>query len=782
MNKLFFLLTLIYFGAFAQDKYQIEGVVLDHNKQPLNAVNVGIKNHPNIGSSTDKNGFFHLEVAHGNYILIVQYLGFATKEIPLNIKKNTYLNIVLESQNTSLNEIVVSVKETSKKKLYTLIGTTRIKIQKIKQIPMLFGERDVLKAVQLLPGVKATSEGSSGFSVHGGSNDQNLILLDGAPIYHPSHLFGFFSVFTPDVIKDLHLYKSSIPPTFGNRLASILDVSSRNGNQKEYHFGGSIGLISAQLFAEGPIKKDKASFILAARRTYADLFTPLLKNEDISKAKINFYDLNLKLHFELSKKSDLSVTGYKGRDVYVPNPKFDMNYGNEIGAVRFKHRFNNHFKSKTQLIYSKYDYDISLQDNVDHQDYDFDIGVALSSQNIKQDFTYQINQKNKLNFGADLFYHNIKPGTIKNNRSENIDLESIPERHALETGLYAQHQTRLGKRMKLSYGLRASIFSRMGPETFYKFNELGETIDTIYAEKFKSVKTFTKLAPRVALNIKVRKDMALKMSYDRTYQFLHYLINDATTTPTDLWIPSGINLKPQSSDQYSLEINKAFGDQYFFSIGGYYRDIQNITDYKIGTSIGLNSTIEKDLLQGIGRAYGLEVLFKKSVGKFTGSLAYTLSKTEKKFNEEINNGNWYPAAEDHPNDISISGVYKFSKRAELSALWVFYNGRPITYPAGTYEAQGQIILFFSHRNANRLPDYHRLDLSFTLHNKDYKVFDNQKVKKKYQSSWNFSIYNAYARDNTYMVKFKYDEETEKINAYRVTLFKFIPSISYHFRF
>jgi len=782
MNKIFLLLTLVYFGAFAQEKYQIEGIVLGNNKQALEAVNIGVKNYPNIGSSTDKNGFFHLEIAPKKYRLIVQYIGFATQEIPIDIQKNTYLTIVLKKQNTALNEIVLTVKETSKKKLYELIGTSHIKIQKIKQIPMIFGERDILKAVQLLPGVKGTSEGSSGFSVHGGSNDQNLILLDGAPIYHPSHLFGFFSVFTPDIIKDLRLHKSSIPPAFGNRLASILDVKGRNGDQKEYHFGGSIGLISAQLFAEGPIKKDKASFIIAARRTYADLFTPLLKNEDINKAQINFYDLNMKLHFDLSKNSDLSITGYKGRDVYIPNSKFDMNYGNEIGAVRFNHRFNKNFRSSTHVIYSKYDYDISLQDNVDHQDYDFDLGVALSNPNIKQDFTYQINRKNKINFGIDLFYHSIKPGTIKNNRSEDNNLISIPERHALETGIYAQHQTRLGKRIKLSYGLRTSIFSRMGPETFYKFNELGETIDTIYAEKYKSVKNYTEFAPRVALNIKLRTDMALKMSYDKTYQFLHYLINDATTTPTDLWIPSGINLKPQSSDQYSLEINKTFGNQFFFSIGGYYRDIQDITDYKIGTTLTLNATIEKDLLQGIGRAYGLEFLLKKSLGKFTGSLAYTLSKTEKKFNEEINNGNWYPAAEDHPNDISITGVYKFSKRAELSALWVFYNGRPITYPAGTYEAQEQIILFFSHRNANRLPNYHRLDLSFTLHNKDYKVVDNQKVKRKNQSSWNFSLYNAYARDNTYMVKFKYDEETEKINAYRVTLFKFIPSVSYHFKF
>ena len=774
-----FFLTNIHF--FAQEKFPVKGVVLDEHNKGLDAVNIFLKDQPDLGVATDDKGYFEIELPQGKQSLIISYLGYAQQEIPLDINKYKYLIVQLKPVSEQLNEIVFNVRETNKKELAKFIGLTQLKIKKIEKIPMLLGERDVLKAVQLLPGVKGTSEGSAGFSVHGGSNDQNLILLDGAPVYHPSHLLGFFSVFTPDIIQDLQLYKSSIPASYGNRLSSILDVNTRTGNKEEFHFGSGAGLIAAQAFAEGPIAKDKASFLLSARRTYADLYVPLLNIEDVEDAKINFHDLNLKLDFDLSAKTNLQLSTYTGRDTYEPDPYFLMNYGNTVGSIHLKHRFGEKLQSTTSAIYSKYDYDISLEENVDHTDYVFDISLAIESKNLKQNFDYQINKKNKINFGVDTYYHTIKPGDLKNNIS-GVENAEFPDRHAREIDFYAQHQTKLGKKIQISYGLRSSIFDRLGgDETFYKFNELGETVDTLYADKNQSIKTFVEWAPRVAVNWLVTKNTSLKISYDKTYQFLHYLINDATTTPTDLWLPSGINLKPQSSDSYSLEFNRSIGKKYFLSLGGYYRDIQNITDYKIGTTLSLSSYIERDLVQGIGRAYGLEFMLKKDTGKFTGSLAYTYSKTEKKF-PVINEGNWFPSAVDHPHDISILGSYKLSDRSQFSALWVFYNGRPITYPAGTYLVDTHVVLFFSHRNANRLPDYHRLDLSYSLQNKKYKWVGGEKIKKKYQSYWNFSIYNVYAHDNTFMVKFKYDEETEKIDAYRVTLFKFVPSISYHFKF
>jgi hypothetical protein len=519
---------------------------------------------------------------------------------------------------------------------------------------------------------------------------------------------------------------------------------------------------------------------VAARRSYADLYTPYLKNEDIKNSKINFYDLNLKLNFDLSEKSNLTFSAYKGRDVYNPNAKFDMDYGNEMAAMHFNHKYNNKLHSTTSFIYSSYDYNISSKDKMNNQYYDFGISLAISSKNIKQHFDYRINRKNKLNFGVDLYYHSIKPGDIENKTNPNENA-IIPDRFASEIGIYANHQTKIGEIFNISYGLRSSIFSSLGPGKFYKYNQLGETTDTLYAEKYKAVKTYYTFAPRVAVNINLNKSSNIKMSYDKTYQFLHYLINDVTTTPTDLWMPSGINLEPQSSDQFNMSFNKTFGKNFIISLGGYYRDIQHITDYRIGTTLSLKDNIEQDLLQGKGYAYGLEFFVKKSAGKFTGSFAYTYSKTRKQF-PEINEGNWYPAAEDRPHDINLTGTYKISKRAQLSAMWVYYTGRPITYPAGTYLINDYIVVFFSHRNANRLPDYHRLDLSFTLKNKDYKVIDNQKIKKKYQSYWNFSIYNAYAHDNTYMVNFKFNDDTQTIDAYKVTLFKFVPSISYHIKF
>ena len=778
-QKIYILFILISNYLFAQD-YILGGVVLDETDKPLEGVNIFLKTNPEKGVGTTDNGYFEINLPSGKHILIISYLGYQQKEFPINLQKNKYVIIHLNPAVDKLNEIVIKVKETNKKQLVKYIGVTKLDLKKIEKIPMLFGERDVLKAVQILPGVKSTSESSAGFSVHGGSTDQNLILLDGAPVYHPSHLLGFFSVFTPGIIKDLKLYKSSIPASYGNRLSSILDVNTRTGNKDEFHWGGGAGLIAAQVYAEGPIQKQKSSYLFSARRTYADLYVPFLDIEDIKNAKTNFYDLNFKLDFNLSNKSNLQINAYTGRDLYEPYPTFLMNYGNTVGSVHFKHQFNDKFSASTTAVYSQYDYEISLEENIDHQDYIFDISMAIENKNIKQDFNYKINPHNKINFGFDLYKHTIKPGDLKNNikGQENFD---YPDRHAAEIDFYAQHTTAIGKKLKISYGLRSSIFERLGEETFYKYNELGETTDTLYAGKNQAVKTFYEYAPRVALNWRLHKNTSIKLSYDKTYQFLHYLINDATTTPTDLWLPSGINLKPQSSDQYSLEFNQAIGKKYFLSIGGYYRDIQNITDYKIGTTLSLSPYIESDLTQGKGRAYGLELLLKKSVGKFTGSLAYTYSKTEKIF-DEINEGNWYPAAEDRPHDLSILGSYQLNDRAKISALFTYYSGRPITLPAGTYLIATHVVLYFSHRNANRLPDYQRLDLSFTWKNKKYKWIDGKKVKKKIQSYWNFSIYNVYAYDNTFMLKFKYDEETETIDAYKVTLFKFIPSISYHFKF
>ncbi len=780
MNKLLrFSLLLVSYIIQAQSFVSVGGVVLNEKEQALPGVNIYLKTDIQKGVSTDDTGYFEMRLPKGKYTLIISYLGYAKQEHQIHLQKNKYLLIKLQPSTDRLNELVISVKETPKKVLQKIIGLQKIKMPEIKAIPMLFGELDVLKAVQILPGVKSVGEGSAGFSVHGGSKDQNLILLDGAPIYHPSHILGFFSVFTPDIIKDLKLYKSSIPVRFGNRLSSILEVNTRVGNKESYHFGGGVGIVASQVFAEGPIQKNRSSFIMSARKSYGDVWLPLLNIDKIKNVKAGFYDLNLKMDFDLSEKSDLRISAYKGRDRYIPDENFTMNYGNSVAGVYFKHRFNPKLRSQTSLIYSNYNYQINIKDNVDHDDYDFDIGLSIESPNFKQDFNYYLNKKHLFNFGIDAYLHSIKPGKIKNSRVETQYIK-YPDRLASELDFYVQHQIKFNPKWRLTYGIRQSNFSQLGPGTFHQYNDLGETIDTITADKYKAAKTYGKWAPHIAVNWQPAPKTAFKLSYDRTYQFLHYLINDAaTTTPTDLWLPSSINLKPQQSDSYSMAYNQFIGEKYFMSIGGYYRDMQYITDYKIGAAISLASNIESDLLQQKGKAYGLEFLFKKNKGNFTGSLAYTYSKSEK-IHPDINEGKWYPAVVDRPHDINLLLNYKISKRLEISSMWQYYTGRPITYPAGTYLIGGEhVILFFSHRNANRLPDYHRLDLSVTLYNKNY---NNKPKKRKWQSYWNFSVYNVYARDNVFMTMFKYDENTEKINAYQITLFKIVPTISYHFKF
>ncbi len=776
MKRFIIIFFLMYsFNIWSQTPVILGGVVLNEKDEGLAGVNIYLKSDIHKGVSTDNSGYFEMTLPKGNYTLIISYLGYKKQEIPVDLQKNKYLIIKLKPANKRLNELVIKVKETPKKTLQKIIGLTKMKMQEIKAVPMLFGELDVLKAVQILPGVKATGEGSAGFSVHGGSKDQNLILLDGAPVYHPSHILGFFSVFTPDIIKDLKLYKTSIPVRFGNRLSSILEVNTRQGDKESFHFGGGAGIIASQLYAEGPLRKHRSSFLISGRKSYGDLWLPLLNIDAVKDVKASFYDVNLKLDFDLSANSKLMLSAYNGRDHYRPDANFMMDYGNSAGGIYFKHRFNQKLTGKTSLIYNNYSYQISIKDNVDHDDYDFDIGLSIESPNFKQDFQYFLNRKNHFNFGIDAYLHSIKPGKIKNARQETEAIK-YPDRLASEIDFYVQHQLKFNNKWRLIYGIRQSNFSQLGPGTFHKYNALGETVDTITTGKYQPVKTYRKWAPHIAVNWQPDEKSVIKLSYDRTYQFLHYLINDAaTTTPTDLWLPSSINLKPQQSDSYSLEFNRILGEKFFFSIGGYYRDMQNITDYKIGTALSLAENIESDLLQQKGKAYGIEFLIKKTKGKFTGSLAYTYSKSEK-IHPDINQGKWYPSVVDSPHDVNVLLNYKINKRLEVSTMWQYYTGRPITYPAGTYLIGDHVILFFSHRNANRLPDYHRLDLSFTWYNKNFNK------NKHWQSYWNFSIYNVYARDNAFMMKFKYDENTEKISAYQVTLFKIVPAVSYHFRF
>ncbi len=779
-NFWIFFFFQLFFSIQAQQKYQIQGIITDENNQPIENVAIYPEAQQEKGTVSDDKGYFELVLPQGNYYLLFQYLGFKPKRIALKLNKNKYLKINLQETNTLLNTIELKVNLTTKKELAKFIGNEKISIKTINNLPVLLGEKDVLKAVQILPGVSGVQEGSTAFSVHGGTADQNLILLDGAPVFHPSHLFGFFSVFIPEAIQNLNFYKNSIPVSYGSRLSSILDVQTKKTDNINYHYGGGVGVIFAHAFAEGPLVKNKLAFLVSARRTYTDLFTPYLPFDEIKNIKANFYDANFRLDYQINSKSSAFISAYKGRDHFVPDSDYFMNWGNEVFSAGYQNKINDKWKTKTLLNWSNYNYGFNINAQIINQNYHFAIGASIINRNFKQNFDYQWNSKNKVNFGLDFNYFTIKPENIQNNTDEG-NLHDQITRNAAESALFIGHQFKPGKRFKIIYGLRASLFSRLGPETFYKFNRYGEITDTLTSGNFESVKNYFKWAPRVSVNYQLAKDFNIKASYDKTYQFLHFLYNDATTMPTDLWIPSGINLKPQESNQWNLELAKAIGQKYYFSVGGYYRNMQHIIDYRIGTLLSLSSHIESDLLQGTGKAYGLEILLKKSTGKLTSTLSYTYSRTLKKFSE-INEGLWYPSVVDHPHDFNWLIQYHINNRSSLTAHWIYYSGRPITLPAGTYELNGEVILFFSHRNANRIPDYHRLDVSYTLKNKKYKIINGKKIPKKYHSSWNFSIYNVYAHNNTYLIKFKYDDQAHKINTYQVNLFKFIPSISYYIEF
>jgi hypothetical protein len=752
-------------------KHTISGYVKDAKtgEELIGAV-IAVKELTATGVSTNAYGFFSITIPEGDYTITAQFMGYETQATPVALTKDTQLDFVLSETPHNLNEVVVTSEKKNDNITRNQMGMEKLDIQQIKNVPVLFGEKDVLKTLQLLPGVKTAGEGNSGFYVRGGAADQNLILLDEATVYNASHLLGFFSVFNSDAIKDVTLYKGTQPADYGGRLSSVLDIKMNDGNDKKFGVSGGIGVISSRLNIEGPIVKNKGSFMISARRTYADVFLKASRDSATRQARLFFYDVNAKANYRINDKNRVFLSGYFGKDVLGFGKTFGLNWGNATGTLRWNHLFSNKLFSNTSLIFTNYDYKI----NISFGGNEIDIISRIQDYSLKHDYQYFINARNKLKFGIDVTYHKIIPGAITTSSNSPIGKLNLPNKFSWENAAYISHEMKVTEKFSFEYGLRMASFSLIGPGSFYTYNENGEASDTTTYASGKFVKTYLNLQPRVSANFTLNEKNSVKASYNRNAQNLHLLSNSTSGNPTDLWIPSSNNVKPELCDQVSLGYFRNFKENMFeFSTEVYYKSMLNQIDYKNGAQLNFNQTVESQLLMGKGRAYGIEFFLKKKFGRFNGWIGYTLARTEKQI-DGINNGGWYPAKQDRTHDISVVGIYELTKKWTISATWVYYTGNAVTFPSGKYEVSGQVQYYYTERNGYRMPAYHRLDIGATY---------QAKKTERFESSWNFSVYNAYGRENAYTITFQQDpNDPTKTQALQTTLFRWVPSITYNFKF
>jgi hypothetical protein len=771
MKNFLILIALSFFsiGAFAQNKFTISGGIKDDAKgEEIISARVKVKDQP-IGTNSNEYGFFSMTLPEGKYTLVVSAYGFVTQEIEVNLNQNVQLSVQMKNPVEELDEVKVTAIRQDANVKDAVMGVERLDPKELSKLPVLLGEKDIIKTMQLLPGVKNAGEGSSGFYVRGGGADQNLILLDEAPVYNASHLLGFFSTFNSDAIKDATLYKGNQPANFGGRLSSVLDIKMNEGNNKKFNVSGGLGLISSKLNVEGPIVKDKASFLVTGRRTYADVF--LKATDRFKDNKLYFYDLNTKLNYRISKKDRIYLSGYFGRDKLGFGETFGIDWGNATATARWNRIVNEKLFSNTSFIFSSYDYKISIKSG----DVDFKVLSKIQDFNLKQEFQYFLNTRNKLRFGLNAIHHAITPGQVEANSDSGFSTTKINPLKSIESAIYITNDWTASEKINVSYGARLTGFSVLGNGSeSYTFDENGDVATTNTYKKNQMVKTYLIVEPRVSASYSYSKTASIKAAYARNAQNIHLLSNATSASPTDVWLSTTLNTKPEIADQASIGWFKNFKENaYEFNVETYYKTMQNQIDYRNGANTQANEKLEGELLYGIGRAYGLEMILKKKTGKLTGWIGYTLSKTERKING-INENNWYVAKQDRTHDVSVVGIYDINKKLSVSALFVFYTGNAVTFPTGKYEVNGETQFSYTERNAARMPNYHRLDLGVTWIRKN---------TEKFESSWNFSVYNAYARENAYQITFRQSEsDPNKTEAVQTTLFRIVPAVTWNFKF
>ncbi|WP_426480139.1 TonB-dependent receptor [Chryseobacterium sp. R2ACT005] len=756
--------------AIAQQTYSVSGTVKDKkNGELLIGVSVKVSEDPTINVAANEYGFYSLSLPAGTYTIIISNPGYKDFEQQIKVDQNIKLDLPLlpqEETTKAIDEVVVTAVKKDKNLTSAQMGAETLNIKSIEKLPVLFGEKDVMKTIQLLPGIKSNGEGSSGFSVRGGATDQNLILLDEAPVYNASHLLGFFSTFNSDALKDASIIKGNSPAQYGGRLSSVLDVKMKDGNNKDYNLNGGIGLISSRLSVEGPIQKEKSSFIVSGRRTYADLF--LKTNKDYKDNKLYFYDLNLKANYQINENNRIYLSGYFGRDVLGLGDTFNTDWGNTTATLRWNSIISSKLFSNTSFIYSNYDYKISLKND----DTVFDLNSKIRDWNLKQDFTWFAGNKHSVRFGLQSIYHTLTPSS-----ASGTTMSSFPRnpRYSWENAVYINDDFKATEKLTVNYGVRLAIFSVLGGDTFNTY-ENGVLTDSKFLEKGKFGKTYVNPEPRISANYRINEVSSVKGGYSRNTQNLHLLSNSNSGNPTDQWIGSSYTVKPEIADQISVGYSRNFNNNnYELNAEVYYKSMKNQIDFKNGAQIGFDagSDVESELLFGKGRAYGLELIAKKKSGKLTGWISYTLSKTERKING-INNNEWYNARMDKTHDLSIVATYQLNPKWSFSGLFVYSTGNAVTFPTGKYELNGQTIFQYSNRNADRMPAYHRMDLSAT-----YEPTSN----KRFRGSWTFGIYNLYGRENAYTINFEDNpDHPGTTRAMQTSLFRWVPNITYNFKF
>ena len=760
----FLILTFLSTTSLAQDKVVLSGTVKDSQtgESIIRAI-IRVKELPNIGVFSNEYGFYSISLAKGNYTISVSQVGYEMYTNNIQIDSSIINNIQL-SANNLLKEVVVESSKKNNNLTKAQMGTETLNMVAISKVPVIFGEKDILKTLQLLPGVKSAGEGNSGYYVRGGAADQNLILLDEAPVYNASHLLGFFSTFNSDAIKDATLIKGNSPAIYGGRLSSVLDVKMKEGNNKDYVVNGGLGLISSRVSIEGPIQNDKSSFILSGRRTYADMF--LKATEKFKDNILYFYDLNMKANYTINAKNKIYLSGYFGKDELGLGDTFGIDWGNKTGTIRWNKIMSNKLFLNTSLIYSDYNYNVKLKNG----ETNFNINSNIKDVNLKQDYTFYADPKNNLRFGFNTILHTITPSTFSGTVTNSLSKQG---RNGLENAIYLSNNYKPNNDLSLDVGLRVSAYTLMGGDDYNIYSN-GNVQSTIKLAKSSFGKTYINPEPRFTLNYRITDQNSFKAGYARNVQHLHILSNSTASSPSDQWIGNSYNIKPEISDQYSVGyVNTLNQNMFEMSTELYYKNLQNQLDYVDGAEVNTLADVESALLYGVGRAYGFEWLLKKKEGLFTGWVSYTLSKTERKING-INQNNWYNAKQDRTHDIAVVGIYTINTKWSVSGVFVYNTGDAVTFPTGKYAFQGQTLYQYASRNANRMPDNHRLDISVTY---------DKKRKKKIQESWNFSLYNVYGRENAYRITFQDDPNNlSRTQIIQTSLFRWVPSITYQFKF
>ena len=767
------LLILVSGVTIAQEKYTISGKIKDaSNGEDIPFTNVLVKELSGVGATSNVYGFYSLTIPEGDYTLVFRFVGYRTLEKTISLHNNTTVDVELEATATALEAVVITSEAENENVTNNEGSVTKISMNTVKEVPTFGGEPDILRIAQMNPGIKTAGEGNSGFYVRGGGLDQNLVLIDEAPVYNPSHVLGFFSVFNGDALKGATVYKGGMLPEYGGKTASVMDIRMKDGNSKEFQVTGGIGLIASRLTLEGPIVKDKGSFMISGRRSYADLYLKPLEDDRLNSTKLFFHDLNLKANYQITKKDKIYLSGYLGRDVFGFGDDFGFDWGNITGTLRWNHVINSKMFSNTSLIYSNYDYNISVGSESAGED--IEIKSKIEDFNLKQDFSFYPNSNNSIKFGFNIIHHAITSGSLNGGENSGVNPDEGDLSYGYESAIYLQNEQKINAKWSANYGLRYSFFHRIGPGSEYEFDSEGNLISEEDFSNGSLMETVGGLEPRLATTYLLNKKSSLKLSYNRNYQYLHLLTGSTSSTPIDVWVMSSNNIKPQQADQISLGYFRNFKKNvYEASAEVYYKSMQNVIDYKTGANTFLNSQLESDLIYGTGEAYGLELFFKKTKGNLTGWVGYTISRTTRKF-DEVNDGKLFSAKQDRTHDISIVAMYKINEKLSASSSFVYYTGDAITFPTGQYSVEGITTPYYTERNGYRMPDYHRLDLGLTWYTRK---------TEKFESSWNFSVYNAYGRENPYIINFEPNEDDPTVNnAVQISLFRWVPSVTYNFKF